>query len=96
MIQDYENELREIQSQLDVLEKRKKEITTAIKKEFGSGCDSNNFGGIQVQVIAPYYTLEFDLPKFQQEQVELYKKYLTPVFKASVTKVVLQKIKKEK
>lgn len=92
---DYEKELKDIQSQLDTLEKRKKEIVADIKKQF-SESKTTNYGVIQVQITAPYFTLEFDLEKFKEENKELYEQYLIPVSKSSIVKVVVQKTKESK
>lgn len=92
---DYEKELKDIQSQLDTLEKRKKEIVADIKKQF-SESKTTNYGVIQVQITAPYFTLEFDLEKFKEDNKELYEQYLIPVSKASIVKVVVQKTKENK
>ena len=90
MISDYEQELRDIASAKAKLEAREKEIKNEIKKEHT--CDkTTNYGGIQVQVISGYFTTEFDLEKFQSENVELYNKYQKECYKQPTLKIVLLK-----
>ena len=88
MIENYEKELREIASAKAKLEKREKEIKCEIKKEHD--CEfSKTYGGLQVQVISGYFTTEFDLDLFKQENYELYSKYQKESYKAPQIKVVL-------
>ena len=90
MISDYEKELREIASAKAKLELREKEIKNEIKKEHTSE-KTATYGGIQVQVISGYFTTEFDLEKFENENYELFAKYQKEVYKAPTTKIVLIK-----
>lgn len=93
-IQDYEERLIQIDKEMKKLDNEKKKIVADIKKQHTS-VYGQDYGQIQVQITAPYYTLEFDQDTFKVENEELYNKYLVPTYKPSQTKVVLQ-IRKEK
>lgn len=90
MIAEFENELREISQAKAKLDAREKEIKNQIKKEHTSE-STQTYGGIQVQVISGYFTTEFDLYKFKEENEELYAKYQKECYKAPSIKVVLVK-----
>lgn len=93
-IQDYEARLREIAKIKKSLDLEEKSIKDNIKKEH-TLAHSQTYGGVQVQVIEPYYTLEFDLEGLKAENRETYDLYLKPVLKPSQTKIVLVKVKEE-
>lgn len=90
MISEYENELREISQAKAKLDAREKEIKNQIKKEHASDF-SQNYGGIQVQVVSGYFTTEFDLETFRSEHEDLFTQYQKECYKAPTLKIVLTK-----
>lgn len=90
MINDYENELREIASAKAKLDTREKEIKNLIKKEHTSEF-SQTYGGIQVQIANGYFTTEFDEETFKQENEELFAKYQKECYKPAQVKIILLK-----
>lgn len=95
MIAEFENELREISQAKSKLEAREKEIKNQIKKEHTSE-NSQTYGGVQVQVCNGYFTTEFDLETFKNENEELFNKYQKECYKAPTIKIVLVKKVEEK
>lgn len=94
-IADYEKELREIKAEQDKLSAREKEIKAFIKTH----CDKEHttkYGGISVQIVPEYYTLEFDVDAFRQKHTALYEEFLTQKLHEQQTKIVLCKIKGDK
>lgn len=93
-IKDYYEELLSISNQKKALDKREKEIKADIKKQYDGGV-TKEFGLVQVQYTEPYYTFEFDEEKFEEENPELFDKYLKQVYKSSVSRIVLIKNKEK-
>lgn len=94
-LEKLEQELREIAKTTEPLLKREKEIKAEIKKN-ATNEYTTTYGGIQIQIIPAFYTLEFDLDKFRVEHADLFEQYLKPSLHPQTTKIVLCKVKGEK
>lgn len=91
-IKDFEQRLRELEQAKKLIEKEEKQIKDTIKKAHTSNANAT-YGGVQVQVSAEYYGLEFDLDTFKTEHNDLYEQYQKLVHKLPIVKVVLVKEK---
>lgn len=85
-------ELKDINEQKNALEKREKALKKAITDEAKAFTyTTTNYGGIQVQVVAPYFELVFDSDLFAQENPELFAKYKKVVYHEPTYKIVFVK-----